>query len=426
MTTNGFDIIEFYADGAFGSVCAARDLSKPDSPTVALKILKSDVVQHPDAVKRARDEARMLQQLNHPNIIKVEQLLQVKGRPVVVMEWVEGVSIQEIIDAFPEGVSGRLALSIIAQTAAALHTAYHSPTRDGHPMHLIHRDIKPSNILVSTTGIVKLVDFGQAKGDFAGREALSSTFVLGSHGYNAPERMEGVVDEPAIDVYALGLTLFELCSGRKAIISMRRDKHNLAVVKHAENLNVVKLSSADNREIRALFMKMCDYKPSVRPTMAMVQKQLGAMLCDLTVTMSEEQLAAEIVTPIFQARKPRLPTARPQDEKLRDLLRHIDDHIEATSSTSASANHHNRVDELIKHLASPNWENNIDILDSLLESSTTDVNPLVKVITQFQRPWWRFWAPKSSPEQAQVALQLLMKHAPPHVVKHAKKALNQK
>ena len=101
--------------------------------------------------------------------------------------------------------------------ATALDSAWNAPSHTGRPLRVVHRDIKPSNVLLSLSGEVKVVDFNLAAAEFDGQEVRRHTPVLGSRGYSAPERYGDHDAAPAIDIYALGVTLAEILSARMVI-----------------------------------------------------------------------------------------------------------------------------------------------------------------------------------------------------------------
>jgi serine/threonine protein kinase len=214
------------ATGSYATIVVVED---SDAKLVALKVLRRDLVDNPEHIDRLYDEAVMLAQLRHPNILRVDEVLHISGRPVIVMEWVRGVSLDRVLHGERGKVPLREAVEIARQTALALQAAYEAPGPDGQPMHIVHRDVKPSNILLSVDGQVKLADFGVAKGEFTGRQSDSLYLVHGSLSFTAPERLEGAPDEPTVDVYALGLSLFELATGRQMILSRQRPRHDAAL-----------------------------------------------------------------------------------------------------------------------------------------------------------------------------------------------------
>ncbi len=206
-----YRILETIGRGGFGTVYKAELVGHGGFvKMVALKILNDAVAGVEGTQERLRDEARMLGLLRHRAIVNVDSLLQLDGRWTVVMEYVEGVDLKQLLAHGPVPVG--VAIEIIQEVANALYVAYERPMGQAGPMRLLHRDIKPSNLLLSAAGEVKILDFGVARAEFESREARTSVVAFGSLGYMAPERMEGENSHSG-DVYALGAVLYELIVG---------------------------------------------------------------------------------------------------------------------------------------------------------------------------------------------------------------------
>jgi serine/threonine-protein kinase len=208
-----YRILSVLGHGGFGSVYRA-EYSGPGgfSKAVALKVLRPEVEDNEEVAQRFRDEARLLGLIRHRAIVKVDGLVRLSGRQVVVMELVEGVSLRELgaVGTMPPGP----ALEVVAEVANALDSAWNQLCPQGKPLHLLHRDIKPSNIQLTRAGEVKLLDFGIARADFAHREAETQMLAFGSVPYMSPER-KAFEDSPAGDIYALGAVLYEVLAGRR-------------------------------------------------------------------------------------------------------------------------------------------------------------------------------------------------------------------
>ncbi|MET7400502.1 serine/threonine-protein kinase [Dactylosporangium sp. NPDC005572] len=159
---------------------------------VAVKVLAGSADR-----ERIRDEARNAAALSHPNLAQVFDYGESDGTPYVVMELIDGETLERRLAAGP--VPPDEAFRLCAEVAAGLAAA--------HVAGLVHRDVKPANIMVTTTG-AKLVDFGIAAPAGAGEER-----VLGTPAYVAPERIMGGAVTPASDVYALGVVLYKLLAG---------------------------------------------------------------------------------------------------------------------------------------------------------------------------------------------------------------------
>ena len=204
-----YRVIERLGEGAFGAVFLAESVGGGITKTVAIKVPHADR-SGPDLVGRLRDEARMLAMVRHRAIVRLDDLVELDGVWSVVMEFVDGADVAVLLADGPIPV--RAALAIAEEIANALHVAWNQMGPEGRALHLLHRDIKPSNIRVTPSGEVKLLDFGVARAEFDAREADATASVFGTPTYLAPERYHGN-DLPAGDVYALGVTLFEMLTG---------------------------------------------------------------------------------------------------------------------------------------------------------------------------------------------------------------------
>lgn len=222
-----FKLVELVGSGGFSDVFLA-DMQEPGEPTrrVALKVLR-DSREDTDAAKRLRDEARILTRLDHPNIVVVHDLLRLGTRTAMVMDFVPGIDLGQLLASDVGAVPINVACRIGADVADALDTALHAVDRGGKPLRVLHRDIKPSNIRITPTGEVRLLDFGVAHASVEDREAHTGSALLGSFGYMPPERIAGEAMVPAGDVYGLGKVVLELCLGerlgRSSVVPKRHD-----------------------------------------------------------------------------------------------------------------------------------------------------------------------------------------------------------
>lgn len=189
--------------GAMGQVWLAQDelLHRP----VALKQLLIDPTSVEAAdVDRAVREARLASRLNHPNAVAVHDLLMNDGRPVLVMEYVDGKTLAQVIR--DEGLlSPSRAAELLGQVASALAAA--------HALDIVHRDVKPGNVLLTSDGRAKLADFGIAR---SGADAtLTSTgMMIGTIAFMAPEVADGTPASKASDIWSLGATIFTTVEGQ--------------------------------------------------------------------------------------------------------------------------------------------------------------------------------------------------------------------
>ena len=171
---------------------------------VAVKILHQRYMHDDQFVARFRREAQAAASLNHPNVVAVYDTGEHEGRPYIVMEYVAGQSLKEVLAA--GGVLPQRAAEMAGDAALALHYA--------HERNLVHRDVKPGNIMVSTEGVVKVTDFGIARA--VGAESVTQTAaVFGTAAYVSPEQAQGEEVDRRTDVYALGCVLYEMLTGRQ-------------------------------------------------------------------------------------------------------------------------------------------------------------------------------------------------------------------
>jgi eukaryotic-like serine/threonine-protein kinase len=184
---------------------------------VALKVIHPHLAQDPNFVRMFIDEALLASRIDHPNVVKVEELSCEDGVHFLAMEYVHGPSVGQIIRSLAQAkrvLKVELAVSIAAETAAGLHAAHETRAEDGELLGVVHRDVKPQNLLVSQNGHVKLIDFGIAKARGTHNRSHTGS-IKGTLRYLAPEQARaGAVDRRA-DVYSLGITLWEMLSGRR-------------------------------------------------------------------------------------------------------------------------------------------------------------------------------------------------------------------
>jgi len=199
------EILECLGRGGMGAVYKARQ-PRLDR-LVALKILAPEKQNDPQFAERFEREARVLAKLSHPNIVSVFEFGEVQGRFYLIMEYVDGLTLRQVMQAGK--ISPAQALELVPKICDALQYA--------HEHDIVHRDIKPENILLDKQGRLKIADFGIAK--IAGVEAngLSLTGVrdvMGTPNYMAPEQVEKplTVDHRA-DIYSLGVVFYEMLTG---------------------------------------------------------------------------------------------------------------------------------------------------------------------------------------------------------------------
>jgi len=171
--------------------------------------------QDNDFVQMFLDEARIGMQLKHPNIIQFHQFGADEGSHFIVMEWVNGVPLGRMIRKARKsgGVGLPVAIRIGVDVARALHYAHIANDEHGEPFNIIHRDVSPHNVMIAYNGAVKLLDFGIAKADHRAHKTQAGV-VKGKFAYMAPEQCTAGQADHRLDIFALGVCLFEALTGR--------------------------------------------------------------------------------------------------------------------------------------------------------------------------------------------------------------------
>ncbi|MCO4744222.1 MAG: protein kinase [Proteobacteria bacterium] len=413
-----FEVLEIRAAGAYGTVCAARRRDDPLGRVVAVKVLRGQLSGSPQVLMRTRDEARLLSKLNHPNIVRVEELRGMRRRPVMIMEWVEGVSIRELLDEQRGPLPPQALLEVGRRSARALGDAYDGRASNGQTLRIVHRDIKPGNLLVSIHGEVKVVDFGLARGEFLEREATTVSTIIGSHGYMAPERFHGAQESPAVDVYGLGLTLIEGMTGRVPVLPRLEASHDEALDKHLEHLETADLSEVDGRALRRLMRSLCAWDPAERPTIDQLIAGIEAFQEQAGLPRDLMDFAAAFVTPVFEGRN----TCDPHDHPVWHEVSFLEDpeSLDALSadlgSTPAPGLALTADRRVRRFLAEPGWAERRRELKWLLAFNPDwTPEPFVEVLHRANTPRWQFWRKPVSVLELAMALDAL-KHRPTPVV----------
>jgi serine/threonine protein kinase len=199
---NSFTILETIRDGHLTRVLKAEQPSL--KRTVLLKTLHKHLVTDTNLVRRFEREARACAMIRSEHIVQVYDLIDLDGAPAIVMEYVEGKSLQELLQESVQ--SEQFARMVGASVLTALSVA--------HRAGVVHRDIKPANIMIDPHGIVKVADFGLASVGVETTLTLEGT-VLGTPAYMSPEQVSGGAIDGRSDLFSLGVTLVELVTGEK-------------------------------------------------------------------------------------------------------------------------------------------------------------------------------------------------------------------
>lgn len=300
--------VEALGRGGFGTVFLADIRSRANfEQRLAIKVLNEELGENEEVVRRQRDEARLLAQLNHDNIVKVFDLIELNGRPAVLMEYVPGVDASRL--SADGRIPPRAVLEMSAAAASALHAANTSVSPfTGRPLRVIHRDVKPSNLLLSEHGTLKVLDFGIARADFD-REGETRSVAFGTARYMAPEQWLNDGVTAAVDVYALGITVLELLTGKPAErLPLRADKFAAGRDKQIEALRNPRWGSVWWRRLETLLQDMLALDPADRPTAAQVQEVCLELSEDIG-GLSLRRYAQQTVPSLIAIRRERMKSS---------------------------------------------------------------------------------------------------------------------
>jgi serine/threonine-protein kinase len=189
--------------------------------TVVVKTILPHLADDPEFVRMFIDEAIVASRIQHPNVVNIFDLGETEGFYFIAMEYIPGRTLRHVqreVKRTKRAPPPWFILRIIASACDGLHHAHTMVDDDGKPMHIVHRDVSPENIMVSFTGDTKVLDFGIAKASNIASKTRAGV-LKGKHAYMAPEQIEGAAEgrapHPRVDVYSMGVVLYELLTGRR-------------------------------------------------------------------------------------------------------------------------------------------------------------------------------------------------------------------
>jgi len=325
LIDNRYQLTRLMATGGMATIYEALD-TRLDRK-VAVKIMHAHLAQDEQFVERFIREAKAAAALSHPNIVAVQdQGWNQSGIPAIflVMELIEGHTLREYLNEqgrlnFADGI--KFLLPVLSALAAA------------HKIGIVHRDLKPENILISREGRIKIADFGLAKGPtLGGAMTAESSVILGSVSYLSPEQVQRGVADSRSDVYSVGITAFEIFTGKKPY----EGAEPIQIAYKHVNERVPKISSLENkvpRELDELIYSATDPDPDKRP------RDAGAFYESLSgishsLNPNEKQLSLELDIPI----EPMRPKKQPKSlrKKMREISQSLPNPV-ATETTAEVA-----------------------------------------------------------------------------------------
>ncbi|SHH61683.1 Stk1 family PASTA domain-containing Ser/Thr kinase [Desulfosporosinus lacus] len=197
-----YEVLDRIGAGGMAIVYKAKDLLL--NRVVTIKVLREQFVTDEDFIRRFRREAQSAASLSHPNIVSIYDVGKDGDTEYIVMEYVEGRNLKEIIREYAP-LSTEQSINLARQITGAI--------RNAHENHIIHRDIKPHNILVTADGHAKVTDFGIARA-VSSATVTHTGDIVGSVHYLSPEQAKGIQSNEQSDIYSLGIVLYELLTGK--------------------------------------------------------------------------------------------------------------------------------------------------------------------------------------------------------------------
>lgn len=213
-----YTLLEKIGQGGMAEIFRAENTGPQGfAKEVAIKRILASLASNEDFITQFLDEARIVGNLSHPNIVQIYDVGQVDDAYYIAMEYVDGKHLGQVIQRAVETMNQvpvRESIAIINEVCKALAFAHSAVDSMGHPLDIIHRDVSPQNILVGYNGAVKLTDFGIAK---AANKLFQTTagVIKGKFSYLAPEQLIGKGASTASDIFSLGVALWEMISGRR-------------------------------------------------------------------------------------------------------------------------------------------------------------------------------------------------------------------
>ncbi len=264
-------LLKLLARGGMGDVylAATTGIEGAERPIV-VKTVRRDHIHDGSFLARFLDEARVQSQLNHPGVAQIlEASTDENGEPYTVVEYVEGRSLADVRHRAVQ-VGARIgwpeACALAIDMGQALSHVHERAGADGTPLGIVHRDLSPQNVMIGHAGEVKLIDFGTARGHNRRCHTVAGV-VFAKPGYVAPEVARQQVGDGRIDVYAIGVMLWELCAGKR-LLSGEAQKHLEDVAAGRFDIPLLAATRGIPKELDVIIQKLCSNDPDDRYTSA--------------------------------------------------------------------------------------------------------------------------------------------------------------
>jgi serine/threonine-protein kinase len=228
--------------------------------SVAVKRMHAQYARDPDFREMFLDEARLVAQIRHPNVVPTLDIVSSDNVLLIVMEFVEGECVSELLATTQAAVPPRIAAAIVHDVLCGLHAAHELADDGGRPLGVIHRDVSPANVIVGKDGLTRILDFGVAKTN--GRSTTHDGAVKGKVPYMPPEQLWGSELDRTVDIYAASVVFWEMLTGRRLF----EGEVDVEIMKHIVDDEVAPPSTivGDAAPLDELIMRGLSRDPSKR------------------------------------------------------------------------------------------------------------------------------------------------------------------
>jgi serine/threonine protein kinase len=271
---------------------------------VAVKVISPQLASDRSFVKMFLDEARLVARLNHPNICAVLDFGEADSTYFLTMEYLHGESLSTLIkSALSVGapLPVTVACRIVADAARGLHAAHELKLADGRLANVVHRDVSPQNIFVLYDGVTKVVDFGIARSVDRTAERTSTGMIKGKLAYMAPEQLRGLEPDRRIDVFALGVVLWECVTGKR-LFQKGTEAATMCAVLQDPIPAASSLAPGIPPELDAILTRALDRNPDERlQTAGELARELDRFIASRGVAVGPDEVG-DVMRSHFQAR----------------------------------------------------------------------------------------------------------------------------
>ncbi|MEM6791594.1 MAG: protein kinase [Myxococcota bacterium] len=315
-----YETIAPIARGGMATVYAGRAVGAGGfERRVAIKVMHPHIAEDPAFITMFLDEARLAARIHHPNVVSTLDVQKTDDAMFLVMELVRGASLRDVARALrskerrmPLGMALRILLDVLS----GLHAAHELEGRDGRPLHLVHRDVSPHNILVGSDGISRITDFGVARAE-ARLTTTRGSHLKGKLAYMPPEQGRGDPIDRRADVYAAGVCLWEVLTGRRLFHAEHEGELVLKVLEGAQTSPQAYVPDL-HPAVDAVCMAALAIDPEQRPpTAAAFAEQLEEAATQAGVTLASNRAVARFVEE-FRVEIKSLPPPSADDPSVRD------------------------------------------------------------------------------------------------------------